>query len=222
MKTFAFVFARGGSKGVPKKNVRKFFEKPLLVYSLESAKENKEISNIFVSTEDKEIAELSKKWGATVIHRPVELAQDDSPEWSAWQHAVKWTIKNHGDFERFISLPATSPLRNSKDIQVCLDALDSETDIVITINETNHSPWFNMVSFGDDGFVKRLRDGSKHFNRRQDVPKSYNVNTIAYVSRPSYILSNENLFYGKVKATIIPIERSIDIDTELDWEIAEF
>ena len=222
MKTFAFVFARGGSKSVPGKNIREFSNQPLLIYTLEIAKKIQEISNIFVSTEDIQIAEVANKWGAIVIDRPKELAQDDSPEWLAWQHAVEWALEHRGNFDRFVSLPTTSPLRNKTDVQACLDALDGKTDMVLTMTETNRSPWFNMVRVREDGYVSLLIEGSNHFIRRQDVPKSYDMTTVAYVSRPSFILSEKNLFNGKVKAVLIPTERSIDIDTELDWEVAEY
>ena len=222
MKTFAFVFARGCSKGVPGKNIRGFSGQPLLAYSLEIAKKILEISNVFVSTEDLQIAKIAKIWGAIVIDRPVELAQDESSEWLAWQHAVGWVKEHHGDFERFVSLPATSPLRNETDVQACLNALDDETDMVITTTETNRSPWFNMVRVGEDNHISLLFEGDKKFVRRQDVPKAYDMTTVAYVTRPSFIMLESGILNGRTKAVMIPTERAIDIDTEFDWEIAEY
>ena len=222
MKTFAFVFARGGSKGVPGKNIRNFSNQPLLAYSLEIAKKIHEISSIFVSTEDLQIAKIAKIWGAIVIDRPVELAQDESSEWLAWQHAVEWVKEHHGDFDRFVSLPATSPLRNENDVQACLNALDDETDMVITTTETNRSPWFNMVRVGEDNHISLLFEGGKKFVRRQDVPKAYDMTTVAYVTRPSFIMLESGILNGRTKAVMIPTERAIDIDTEFDWEIAEY
>ena len=222
MKTFAFVFARGGSKGVPGKNIRGFSGQPLLAYSLEIAKKILEISNVFVSTEDLQIAKIAKIWGAIVIDRPVELAQDESSEWLAWQHAVEWVKEHHGDFDRFVSLPATSPLRNETDVKACLNALDDETDMVITTTETNRSPWFNMVRVGEDNHISLLFEGDKKFVRRQDVPKAYDMTTVAYVTRPSFIMLESGILNGRTKAVMIPTERAIDIDTEFDWEIAEY
>ncbi len=222
MKTFAFVFARGGSKGVVGKNIRKFSGQPLLSYSLEIAKKNHEISKVFVSTEDLQIAKIAKMWGAIVIDRPLELAQDDSSEWLAWQHAVEWVKVHHGDFDRFVNLPATSPLRNENDVQACLNALDDETDMVITTTETNRSPWFNMVRVNEDNHISLLFEGGKKFVRRQDVPKAFDMTTVAYVTRPSFIMLESGILNGRTKAVMIPTERAIDIDTELDWEIAEY
>ena len=101
MKTFAFIFARGGSKGLPRKNILDFGGKPLIVHSIEVAKKVSQIEQVFVSTEDREISDISKENGAFVINRPVELASDNSPEWLSWQHAVEFVVEEFGDFERF-------------------------------------------------------------------------------------------------------------------------
>ena len=116
MKTYAFIFARGGSKGVPGKNIRNLSGKPLLAYSIDLAKNIEDVEEIFVSTEDQRIASIARQHGADVINRPPTLAQDDTPEWLAWQHAVEWLNKRGKNFDIFLSLPTTSPLRNSKDI----------------------------------------------------------------------------------------------------------
>ena len=150
MKTVAFVFARGSSKGIPRKNILSFAEKPLLAWSIEMAKSLPEIDQVYVSTDEAKIAEIAREWGANVIERPSELARDDSPEWLAWHHAVRYHLENIGDFEKFVSLPTTSPLRNSNDVQACLDALDGYTDMVVTITDSGRSPWFNMVSIEKD------------------------------------------------------------------------
>lgn len=222
MKTYSFVFARGGSKGVPGKNIRSLAGKPLLAYSLELARQVPVIQKLFVSTEDDRIAKVAKEWGGTVIPRPAELAQDDSPEWLAWLHAVEWVQQNVGTFDVFISIPATSPLRNSDDVKACLDRLDDDTDMVVTITDTNHSPWFNMVRLTEDGYARLLIEGEQCFNSRQDVPLAFDMTTVAYVTRPQFILEANGIFEGRVKAVKIPEERALDIDTELDFQIAEF
>ena len=103
-----------------------------------------EVERVFVSTEDVEIAEVAMSLGAEVITRPIELAQDNSPEWMAWQHAIKTVNKIHGSFDCFLSLPVTAPLRNQKDVQLCLNGLDENTDVVITITQSFRNPWFNF------------------------------------------------------------------------------
>jgi len=219
MKTFAFIFARGGSKGVPGKNFKMFAGKPLISYSIESARAVSEITAIFVSTDDIRIAEIADNSGAIVINRPEELAQDSSAEWLAWQHAVEWVNKRFGEFERFISLPATAPLRKKEDIISCLSALDETIDIVVTMKESNRSPWFNMVKKDGEGNISILLQGD--YYRRQDAPLAYDMATVAYVTRPSFIMKNSSIWNGKVHGVIIPEERAIDIDTPLDFKIAE-
>ena len=220
MKTFAFIFARGGSKGVPGKNIRSLGGKPLLAHSIEIAQNIDEISRIFVSTDDQDIADVGIKYGAEVINRPTKFAQDNSPEWLAWLHAVEWLESKGELFDRFVSLPTTSPLRNKGDVIKCLNLLDKQTDIVVTMTDTSRSPYFNMVS-KEDGYIKLLMESKEGYSRRQDVPKVYDMTTVAYVTRPNFIKSNEKLFDGRVKAVLVPKERAIDIDDEVDFKMAE-
>ena len=220
MKTFAFIFARGGSKGVLRKNIRHLDGKPLLAYSVIAAQNVDEISSIFVSTEDKEIAAIGLEYGAEIIDRPKELAQDHTPEWLAWKHAIDW-IEGSGEcFDRFISLPTTSPLRNTNDIISCLNLLDKTTDMVVTMTHTSRSPYFNMV-VEKNGYVNLMLDTKKGYSRRQDVPTAYNLTTVAYVARPEFIKKSNKIFDGSIRAVLVPKERAIDIDDEIDFQIAE-
>ena len=146
MRVFAFIFARGGSKGVPGKNIRNLNGKPLIAHSIDIAKNISKISKIFVSTDDKNIADIASKYGAEIIHRPANLAQDDSAEWLAWKHAVEWVYEKKGHFDKFVSLQATSPLRNETDVVNCIKMLDKDTDIVVTMTNTSRSPNFNMLN----------------------------------------------------------------------------
>jgi len=220
MKTFAFIFARGGSKGVPGKNIRMLGGKPLLAHSILIAQNVDEISRIFVSTDDQCIAEIGANYGAEIIDRPLELALDDSPEWAAWLHAINWLEAKGEFFDCFISLPATSPLRNKNDIINCINLLDKNTDIVVTVAETSRSPYFNMVK-KDQDYVKLLIEGEKSYSRRQDAPLNYDMTTVAYVAHTSYIKNNNKIFDGRVKASLVPKERSVDIDDEFDFKMAE-
>mgnify|MGYP001238642144 CR=1 FL=1 len=112
----AFIFARGGSKGLPRKNIKLLDGKPLISYSINVAKSLNIFSNIFVSTDCDEIASVSREYGANVIMRPEDLATDSSPEWLSWRHAISYVASEYGKFDKFVSLPATSPLRNKQDI----------------------------------------------------------------------------------------------------------
>ena len=219
--TVAFIFARGGSKGLPRKNVLPFHGKPLLVHSIDTAKKLKEVREIFVSTEDSEIANLAKRHGVNVINRPHDLAKDNSPELLAWKHAVSYVKDRFLDFEKFLSLPTTAPLRKKEDVEGCLALLDKKTDLVVTATESSRSPYFNMIKIQRDGYANLLVDDGQSYSRRQDAPKGYDLTTIAYVAKPDFILSTENLFSGRVKAFLVPNERSIDIDSKFDFVIAE-
>jgi N-acylneuraminate cytidylyltransferase len=217
---FAFIFARGGSKGVPGKNIRNLDGKPLLAHSILMAQSIDKISRVFVSTDDQDIADIGDKYGAEIIKRPLELAQDDSPEWLAWLHAVEWLESRNEFFDCFVSLPTTSPLRNKVDVTNCIGVLDEETDIVITTTDTARSPYFNMVK-EKDGYSRLIMESDSGYVRRQDVPKVYDMTTVAYVTRPDFIKKNSKIFDGRVKSVLIPKERAIDIDNEIDFKMAE-
>lgn len=221
MKTVAFIFARGGSKGLPGKNLISLDGKPLLGHSIDLAKKIDEVSEIFVSTEDDSIAKVGEEFGAQVILRPKYLAEDNSPEWLSWKHAILDLKDKNFEFNKFLSIPTSAPLRNVNDVQSCLDLLDSSVDVVITITESHRSPYFNMVNIQRDGYVKLLSEDGTIYSQRQDAPKSYDLTTVAYVSTPDFILSSESLFEGRVKAVSIPRERAVDIDSEMDLIFAE-
>ncbi|MEK9702699.1 MAG: acylneuraminate cytidylyltransferase family protein, partial [Deltaproteobacteria bacterium] len=216
MRTFAFVFARGGSKGIPRKNLQLLDGKPLLAWSIEMGQSLSEVEQVFVSTEDAEIANIANSFGTEVIKRPKDLAKDTSPEWLAWQHAIEWVQERLGPFDRFLSLPPTAPLRSKDDVQKCLDLLDEYTDVVTTMTPATRSPWFNMVCEDEFGHLKLLVEGN--FARRQDAPVGYDMTTVAYVLRSEFVMNHHRLWEGRVKGVVIPNERAIDIDTPMDLE----
>ena len=222
MKGHAFIFARGGSKGLPGKNIMKIQGVPLLAYSIKTANSIKQIQKCFVSTDSPEIAEVANDYGAIVIDRPSKLSTDESPEWLAWQHAINWVKNNYGAFELFISLPTTSPLRLPEDVQKCISKLDNKTDIVLTMTDSHRSPWFNMVYQDDDEKLELILKKKNNLIRRQDAPIAFDLTTVAYVSRPNFVLQNSSIWDGRSKGVVIPPERAIDIDTRLDFMIASF
>ena len=219
--TCAFVFARGGSKGVPRKNVLPIGGLPLLVHGIYLAQQIKSVSAIYVSTDCDEIARVAKDAGAEVIKRPPELASDDSPEWLSWQHAINYVTTHFEPFDVFLTLPPTAPLRKIEDVENCLSALIDGVDVVVTISAANRSPWFNMVLKDDNGFVNRVISEAP-FHRRQDAPRCFDMTTVAYVARPEFILHSLNIWEGNVVGVEIPAERALDIDTALDFAFAQF
>ena len=221
MTTHAFVFARGGSKGLARKNLLPIAGLPLVVHSIRMAAALEEIDGIFVSTEDGEIAAVAREYGARVIERPTELATDTAPEWLAWRHAVAWVEAEVGPFERFLSLPATAPLRSAVDVRSCLAALTASTDLVLTMSAARRNPWFNMVVADPEGCVRPVNAGDG-VSRRQDAPAVFDLATVAYATRPAYIRESTGLWDGVVRAVEVPVARAIDIDDALDFSIARF
>ncbi|MFN3882490.1 MAG: cytidylyltransferase domain-containing protein [Nitrincola lacisaponensis] len=219
-KIFAFVFARGGSKGLPRKNVLPLGGIPLVAHSIKLAKQINNIDRIFVSTDDDEIKTIANEYGAEVIDRPQLLSGDTASEIDAWRHAIRNLQERGEKFDIFLSLPATSPLRNCSDISACLDSLNDDTDVVITVTPASRSPYFNMVSRDSDGFSNIL-NRSEVYTRRQDTPEAFDITTVAYVLRPNFILNNEKLFDGRVRSVVIPKERAVDIDDYWDYKYAE-
>lgn len=219
-KTFCFIFARGGSKGIPRKNILPIAGLPLIVHSIKLAKCLKEVDRIFVSTDCDEISDIAINNNVEVIKRPLYLSKDDSSEWLAWQHAIKYLGSCEEKFDRFLSLPTTSPLRIKEDIEKCLLALKKDVDLVLTISKSKRNPWFNMVT-RDESSKLNLIFGEKKIYRRQDAPPCFDLTTVAYVSRPDYIMNSTSIWDGNVHGVEIPSERCIDIDNQHDYLVAK-
>jgi len=222
MITHAFIFARGGSKGLPGKNIKLLLGKPLIQYSIEVALQTPSIDKIFVSTDDIAIASVAESNGAIVIDRPTKLAQDNSPEWLAWKHAINWVKEQYGDFNQFISLPATSPLRSVKDVEsAILRKSNVGADICIAISPANRSPYFNMVKKLSDNSIELVNETESKIIRRQDAPEVFDITTVVYVADVEFIMNNGNIFDGTVTGVEIPKWRAVDIDDIYDFKFAE-
>ena len=154
--------------------------------------------------------------------RPAELARDDSLEWLAWRHALDYLHETTGKLPQvMVSVPTTAPLRLPIDIENCLDEYEKgEADIVITITDAHRSPYFNMVKLNADGTVGLVNPPPSAIARRQDAPVVYDMATVCYVANPEFVMTYNGAFDGRVKAVHVPIERAIDIDTLLDFQIA--
>ena len=220
-----FIFARGGSKGLKNKNLLNFAGKPLIAWTIELAKQNSRINRVIVSTDSLEIAKISLSYGAEIpFMRPDDLATDESPELDAWKQALRYLSDVEGELpEIFLSLPCTAPLRTQNDINLNLDCLlEHRCDMVISVTPSNSNPHFNMVRIQRDGTVKLAIELDPQPFRRQDAPALYDITTIAYSANPRYILETENLFSGNIHASLVERERAIDIDTQVDFDFAEF
>ncbi|QDS95819.1 CMP-N,N'-diacetyllegionaminic acid synthase [Roseimaritima multifibrata] len=220
-----FIFARGGSKGVVRKNVRMLGGKPLIAHAIEVALESRWLDKIYVSTDCPEIAETAARFGAIIpFMRPPELAADDSPERLAWRHAIEATEQQMGQsIDALVSIPPTAPLRSSDDIDACIDKLlNSTADIVVTAKKAERSPYFNMITLDESAEAHLAAKPPTPIARRQDAPTVYDMTTVAYAARRQAVMEQNSIFEGHVKAVIIPPERAIDIDTEFDFDLAEF
>jgi len=196
----------------------------MIAWSIEHAKAVSRISRVIVSTDSDEIAEVAREYGAeTPFMRPAELARDDSPEWLAWRHALHYLLQSEGVLpDVMVSVPVTAPLRTSEDIERCLDDYaKGGADAVVTVSEAHRNPYFNMVRRNEDGTVSLVIPPASGVTRRQDAPAVFDIATVAYVIDPQFVLSNNALFEGRVRSVTVPVERAIDIDTLLDFQIAE-
>lgn len=224
MKAIAFIFARGGSKGLPGKNIRPLDGKPLIAWSIEHAKTVKRIGRIIVSTDSHEIADVAVQFGAEVpFIRPDYLSSDTCPEWLAWRHALSYLREKEGVLpEVMVSVPPTAPLRLPLDIENCLNEFEKgDVDMVITVTDAHRSPYFNMVRENADGTVGLVIPPETKIYRRQDSPTVYDMATVAYVARSEFVMAKESTFEGRVKSVHVPLERAVDIDTLMDFKIAE-
>lgn len=215
-----FVFARGGSKRIPNKNLQLLDKLTLLEWSVRSALAHTTASRIFISTDSETISLVAQSLGVNVIHRPPELASDNSPEILSWKHAVKHVRTHYFDFQSFISLPTTSPFRFKETIDSAISKC-SEYDIVMSGFPSRRNPWFNQVIQSDSGSIRRIIPLDTSFNT-QTSPTSFDLTTVVYAANPRWILSTPDLWTGSVGLQVVSELESLDIDTPLDLEFARF
>ena len=216
--------ARGGSKGIPGKNIRSVLGKPLIAYAIECALKCPSIDNLIVTTDSEEIAGVARKWGAeTPFIRPAELAEDKTPMVPVLQHAVIATEQYYQKtVDALVLLDPTGPLRTIDDVEGCLSLfMNSDCDAVISGNKAHRNPYFNMVMIKDN-YVSLILPCSKPIGRRQDCPLVYDLNTVVWVYSRKALMEECARIPERTLLYIIPSERAIDIDRETDFEILEF
>jgi CMP-N,N'-diacetyllegionaminic acid synthase len=225
VKILCTICARGGSRGVPNKNIKELSGKPLISYTIELAKKCSRIGKILVSTDSAEIADVAKKWGAEVpFLRPANLAGDTAPKLPVIQHAVRHCIENMKFTpDCVIDLDPTSPLRTLDDINACLDLIESDPscDSVITGYKSNKNPYFNMVEVGSEGFAELSKKLQSAPTSRQEAPAVYAMNASIYVWKTSVLFEQQRVVSGRVKLFVMPEDRSIDIDSYVDFSLVE-
>ncbi|MFA6357071.1 MAG: acylneuraminate cytidylyltransferase family protein [Candidatus Omnitrophota bacterium] len=219
-KIVCIIPARGGSKGLPGKNIKMLLGKPLIAYSIRQAKQSELIDRVIVSTDDKKIAKISEKYGAEVpFIRPKSLAQDKSSTMDVLLHAMEWLKKDNYSFDVLVLLHATAPLRLVGDINNSIKLLfNKNVSNVFSVTEAHRNPYFNMVEV-KRGRVKLVKKSC--FTARQAAPEVYDMNASIYVWWKDVLIKGKGVFLSNSRIYVMPKRRSIDIDDYIDFRVAE-
>ncbi len=224
MSRICTICARGGSKGVKNKNIRELAGKPLIAHTLEQARSTRLFELIAVSSDSPEILDTARRHGADLmVERPPELATDTAAKLPAIRHCVQEAEKYAGKgFDVLVDLDATSPLRLPEDICGAVELLEtSGVSNVITAAPARRSPYFNLVELGENNVVRLSKPLAKAIIRRQDSPQCFDMNASIYVWRRDSLFNHPTVFAADTRLFVMPEERSIDIDSELDFEIVK-
>lgn len=221
-RILAVIPARGGSKGVPRKNIKVLNGKPLIAYTIDEALRSKYIDKVIVSTEDEEIANISNKYGIKMLFlRPKELSQDNTPGIEPILHAVNWFRENGEDFDYVICLQCTSPFRKVHHIDQAIEKLTNEdADSIVSVCESEVSPfWMKTI---ENGILKDFLNDIPFYSRRQDVPSVYRLNGAIYIAKTEVLIKNKNWYTENTLAYVMDRNSSMDIDDMIDFKFAEF
>lgn len=221
MSVIATICARGGSQGLPGKNIKKLCGKPLINYTIEQALACPEIDFVYISTDDQKIADVAKQAGAIVpFIRPKSLATNSAAKLPVIKHLIEWIEESGIEVDVIVDLDPTSPLRDVNDISRSIEKLDM-AESVITGYQSDKNPYFNMVEYTNESkpFVEISKRSLTDIIRRQEASMVYSMNASVYVwKRKSF---SESLWSGKVALYEMPRERSIDIDSPIDFKLVE-
>jgi len=217
-KFLAIIPARGGSKRLPRKNVLELNGKPLISWSIEAGLKSKYIDKIVVTSEDKEILDISEKYGAETIIRPKELASDTATTFDTVVH----TIKNNEKYDYIVLLQPTSPLRNRNHINEAIELLEKKkADAIISVSEMEHNPLWSNTLPNDEAMNNFLRNEVLN-KRSQDLEKYYRLNGAIYICKIEKLLEEKSFFLkDNIFAYKMDRKSSIDIDEEIDFKIAK-
>ncbi len=218
MATAAIIPARGGSKGLPRKNIKNLANKPLIAHSIIHAQEAKLVDKIYVSTDDREIAEISKDYGAEIIDRPDELASVTASSESALIHAVKQIESTGIAIDLVVFLQCTSPIRTGTDIDNAIKKIKTENaDSLLSVSPSHRFLWEEV-----DGVAKSINYNYRDRPRRQDMQPQSMENGSIYIFKPWVLKELNNRLGGKIVLFPMDEAESWEIDSVLDFEIAEF
>lgn len=222
-KILGIITARGGSKRVRRKNIREIFGKPLLAWTIQQAKGSKYIDRLIVSTDDEETANIARKYsGEAPFLRPKEFATDEAKSIDVIIHAVNWSKECGDNYEIVILLQPTSPMRLTEDIDKAVELLCAKkAKAVVSVCAAEHPPcWTNTLPA--DGSMKAFIKPEMIMSNRQEPEKYYRLNGAVYVAYIDYLTAQNGFFGDETFAYIMPGERSVDIDNEIDFKFAEY
>ena len=222
MKILVVIPARGGSKGIPRKNIKPFAGKPLIYYTIDTARAIVPDEDICVSTDDDEIIQVVEDYGLKVpFKRPDKLATDTAGTYEVLLHALDFYEKQGKYYDVVLLLQNTSPFRTAEHVKEALKLYCSDIDMVVSVNQTKTNPYYNCFEEDSEGFLKKTLDNTG-FIRRQDAPITYEYNGAIYVINAEQMKKMSlGKFTRRVKYVMDDIH-SVDLDNMIDWKFAEF
>lgn len=223
-RLLAIIPARGGSKRLPGKNILDLAGKPLIAWTIEAAKKSKYIDRVVVSTDDDQISEISKKYGADIpFLRPVELSTDKASSIDVVTHTVIFLEDKNDVYDFVVLLQPTSPMRDSQHIDEAISFMNSQhADSIVSVCEVDHSPLWCSTLPEDMSMCHFLSDSIKN-SRSQDLPMYYRVNGAIYICKKSRLMDENTLFFkNNVFAYLMDKESSVDIDDKMNFDFASF
>lgn len=221
MKTLYVIPARGGSKGIPHKNIKPLAGKPLIGYSIDVARQLAADNDICLTTDDPEIAATAESMGLNVpFLRPASLATDTCGTYEVLIHALDFYRDRGIDYDTLVLLQPTSPMRTADDVRAALALYSPDIDMVVTVKEAASNPYYNCYETDNDGFL-HISKGDGGYTRRQDAPKVWEYNGAVYVINVESLRRMPLSAFTRRRMSVMPAERSVDLDTPVDWLIAE-
>ena len=220
MDTLFIIPARGGSKGIPRKNIKELNGKSLIYYSIDVARQLSADDLICVSTDDDEIIEKVQEYGLKVpFKRPAELATDTAGTYEVLLHALNFYKEKGCKIDKVVVLQPTSPFRTAQHVKEALQIFTDDIDMVVSVKETKSNPYYVLAEENEDGFLEKSKKGD--FVRRQDCPKVYEYNGAIYIISTASLICKEISKFKRTKKYVMTDISSLDIDNKLDWKIAE-
>lgn len=219
------ICARGGSKGVPDKNVREVAGEPLIAHTIRQAKKWDRTTDLVVSTDSEPIANIAEDHGARVpFLRPAELATDDAPKLPVIQHAhEQMEAETQTTYDYVVDLNTTAPIRLVDDIEACFQRVHgTDATNAYTVTEAERNPYFNMVELDESGFASVSKPPGEYVTRRQDAPTVYAMNASIYVYERDFLVETDEILSARSTISEMPPERSVDIDRPIDLAFARF